>query len=340
MNRKVLLFYLVMILCLVSSVSVTAAWYVDNRNLYVKDFDIGFNGDKEVKIGTTEEEFYEDIPSSDILEVEGFVPVSSMYSYKWLEQKKTTPEFRQSYSSLTTESEMDSGIAKKGFYSQEFYLYSERNVIVSLAEETKVEPNVKKNLETAKKIKDEYPDLSQDKILDNLNSIANSLRISILVPDENYYSYFIIDPKKDDEKIYFVGRLDNNADGYYDFKAGKERLFGEYEEDDIAKIVYKDENVIDSELSDTTKMASAFNAKTRKGIKAIDWKKTLENGFEPVEEKSLTVEEASNTMLVPLVGLKPQKIIISIYLEGWDLDNTDITRLGSFSADIKFKVLR
>ena len=213
-------------------------------------------------------------------------------------------------------------------------------MIVSLAEETKVEPNVKKNLETAKKIKDEYPDLSQDKILDNLNSIANSLRISILVPDENYYSYFIIDPKKDDEKIYFVGRLDNNADGYYDYKAGKERLFGEYEEDDIAKIVYKDENVIDSELSDTTKMASAFNAKTRKGIKAIDWKKTLENGFEPVEEKSLTVEEASNTMLVPLVGLKPQKIIISIYLEGWDLDNTDITRLGSFSADIKFKVLR
>ena len=55
-----------------------------------------------------------------------------------------------------------------------------------------------------------------------MNSIANSLRISILVPDENYYSYFIIDPKKDDEKIYFVGRLDNNADGYYDFKAGKE----------------------------------------------------------------------------------------------------------------------
>ena len=73
MNRKVLLFYLVMILCLVSSVSVTAAWYVGNRNLYVKDFDIGFNGDKEVKIGTTEEEFYEDIPSSDILEVEGTV---------------------------------------------------------------------------------------------------------------------------------------------------------------------------------------------------------------------------------------------------------------------------
>ena len=57
--------------------------------------------------------------------------------------------------------------------------------------------------------------------------------------------------------------------------------------------------------------------------------KTLENGFNRTIENSLTVSEAQSAIQIPIIGLKPQKVVISVYIEGWDLDNTDITKLGS-----------
>lgn len=341
MNKKIIALYLVTILCLISSVSMTIAWYVGNSNLYIRDFVISLNADKEIKIGTDEENFYVEIPSENINEVGAFIPVSSMYSSKWTNEHKDTPEFRQSYSSLSSESSQDSGLARSGFYSQEFYLYSESNLIATIADETSIVPNIEKNVATAKRIASSHPEYSQAEITKHLNGIVDSLRISILIPDEEIYGYYIIDPnKKDDEVTYFVGRLDNNADGYYDTSKGQERIFGEYENSELDKVVYTDVLTQDSDLYNTNEKASSFNAKSKKGTKAVNWEKTLENGFNRTIENSLTVSEAQSAIQIPIIGLKPQKVVISVYIEGWDLDNTDITKLGSFYTNIKFKVVR
>ena len=185
MKKKIIALYLITILCLVSSVSMTIAWYVGNPNLYVRDFVISLNTDKEIRIGTDEENFYEEIPSENLKEVESFIPVSSMYSSTWLNKHQSYPEFRQSYSSLSSESSQDSGIAKSGFYSQEFYLYSQSNLIATIAEETSIVPNVEKNVQTAKKLAQTHPEYTEDETIKNLNSIVDSLRISILIPEEN-----------------------------------------------------------------------------------------------------------------------------------------------------------
>lgn len=115
---------------------------------------------------------------------------------------------------------------------------------------------------------------------------------------------------------------------------------GEYENSELDKVVYTDVLTQDSDLYNTNEKASSFNAKSKKGTKAVDWEKTLENGFNRTIENSLTVSEAQSAIQIPIIGLKPQKVVISVYIEGWDLDNTDITKLGSFYTNIKFKVVR
>ena len=57
-------------------------------------------------------------------------------------------------------------------------------------------------------------------------------------------------------------------------------------------------------------------------------------------EDSLSLAEADGTWQIPLKAYEPKKLIFSLYVEGWDLDNTNITLNGQFDAHIAFKIYR
>ena len=171
------------------------------------------------------------------------------------------------------------------------------------------------------------------------------MRFSVLVPDENNYKYAIIDPYKSDEKpVKLGGVLDNSKSLTYDYyiKEGVkyETVYGEVYNRD--KIKYIDGDSHDTEIIGEP---SAFNAAHLANIKWFDEEASVENGMEIAIEDSLDINDFHyGTGLAPF-DIKvernvPKKIVLSIYIEGWDLASINSTMGSSFLADISFKIER
>ena len=73
-------------------------------------------------------------------------------------------------------------------------------------------------------------------------------------------------------------------------------------------------------------------------LKTFNLDKSIENGMEVAKENSIAVEEAENSVYIPLYENESRKLYISFYLEGWDLDNTNITMFAYFTINISFMI--
>lgn len=320
----------VLLLAVFSTVSLSCslAFFYNATRLFVEGYDLSINGDKEIKLSIDRENNFSELTQNQLTFDTVFTPVTSSYSSTWLNDPNiSTPQFRKNYSDIDALSHLDSGLASSGFYSQVMYLYSEHNIrsVTISSELTKINEDAIKNQNTYNEYHELYPNLT----LEGLNNIKKSLRISLLTFNDNgSKNYYIIDPYKEKE-TYFYGRLDNDADGYYDYTSdNKEIMFGEYQ----GSLIYEVPNEEDSPFDGDN--LTVFIAKTKKGISKV----LPGSDFIPQKENSLTLKEAEREISIPLIGKIYKKIVLSIYLEGWDLDNYDYSRLGSFIINIFFKI--
>ena len=215
---------------LIAGVAATVAWYDTSNRLQVNSVDISFRGQKDLKIGLTPDDLKE-----EITDFEGnleYVPVSSMYSSSWLNEKADKPSFRKAYRYYNTNDAStfkESVVATEGYFQQEFYLYSTSDVYASIAPDSLIKPNEEANFEIARA---KYPisEYKRDLYIEKLNNSVKSLRMSVLVPNSEDYSYTIIDPFKGDSETYLCGKLDIDTDGYYEYGkidgSTKEVVFG------------------------------------------------------------------------------------------------------------------
>lgn len=338
MKKRYIILFTTLIATLVTGISVTVAWYSSGQTMIVDDIELTFRGEKELFISTSDEDgsYKESLTKDDLIKVETFKPITSSQSSLWLESKEPIPKFRDGYPS---EDKPIVPQAHDGFYQQELYLYSEDDVIATLDKEAvSFTANETRNRQKAKELRSDYPDLTEEEIFNNLNQISKSMRYSILVPEIENYAYYIIDPTKSEETL-FGGRLDSNKSGYFDTyeKDGEilEKVYGEIE--DYSKIVYDDVNPNDV-LADGP--LTCFNANAMKGTKSFNLQKSLDNGLKIAKENSISNDEFETKIQIPLVSQEPTKIVLSIYIEGWDLDNTNLVQHASFLAGLKFKILK
>ncbi|MGM9873305.1 MAG: hypothetical protein ACI31G_00055 [Bacilli bacterium] len=318
---------LILTLLSIVSLSCSLAFFFNATRLYIDGYDFLINTDKEIKLSLDKENNYSELSQDQLLSETIFTPVSSSYSSTWLTDPNIdTPQFRKNYSDIDAVSHLDSGIASSGFYSQTMYLYSEHNIrsVTISSELTTIKEDAIKNQNTYNQYHELYPSLT----LEGLNNIKKSIRISLLTfEDDGLKKYYIIDPYKEEE-TYFYGRLDNDADGYYDYTSdNKEIMFGEYEGSLVYEEAQEEDTNIDSPLT-------IFSSNTKKGIQKV----SPGNDFVAKKEDSLTLKEAEREINIPLLGKQYKKIVLSIYLEGWDLDNYDYSRFGSFIININFKI--
>ena len=103
------------------------------------------------------------------------------------------------------------------------------------------------------------------------------------------------------------------------------------------KIVYDDPSLNDIL---TSKKYTCFDADVKKGVRHFNWEKSIENGFVPAKEDSLSLLEIEDVVEIPVFAYQPKKIVVSLYLEGWDRDNTELSVFGSFNASLSFKIKR
>lgn len=321
----------------------TVAWYTGSSNLQVSNFNIQL-ASKELRVSTDNETFKETLNKEDLMQVDKFSPVSSMFSSSWQDKKSEMPEFRKGFAGKgdpeqACYSSIDEyAIADDGFFSQTLYLKSDSTAFCTIdPEKTSVSPNEEENDRIATKLQARYPEMSHQEILDHLNKGVDSLRISLLILDNedehelDDYAYYIIDPKKNGD-TYLGAILDNNLDGYYDFYSNKEVLYGEANNISEETLVYTDEGPTREGTS-----YSVFDASTKSGVKHLDLDASIEAGLDLAQEKSLSLEEAGNIRL-SLGSNISKRIVLSFYLEGWDKDNTNLAMYSRFFVNLAFRL--
>lgn len=336
--------------CLSLSVSFSLAWYASSTRLQVKTINIETDNDRKLLISTSPE--LDTFKSSlvqgtdDIHAIDVYKPVSSMFSYTWMNEKKQTPEFRDSSSTENMHGIAIPQIWENGFYSQEFYLLSDDDLWVSIDPvKTKFLPDHTANVKAAKanKNKEIYKGLSEDEITQELDDLIYCLRCSLLLPDEDIYDYFILDPYKEGETK-LGGLLDNMNDQYYDTYYDEESeqfyeiVYGEtYNRD---KMIYDEPTNIDVEPIGEY---SAFNARIKGTAHHFNYEASVANGFSIKTEESLTYDDLQGLdtkIKIPVYKNEPRKVVLSVYLEGWDRQNVNTTMGASFLSDIAFKIVR
>ena len=233
------------------SLSITLAWYASNDRLNIGAFEVQINGDHTLLISTSDDltTFKESLTKEELNDVESFAPVSSMCKSRWMSEKGDTPMFYDNSSSnVTASGEPVIKPMKKGFYQQKIYLLSDFSYNVTLdTDQTSFLVNSEANQRKAEQLYKENKTLSVEEYKTALDNLLNCVRLSILVPDVDSYSYFIVDPYKDENPVVYGGRLDNDADGYYDTYEclsdegkiiEKETVYGEVL--DRSKLLYDD----------------------------------------------------------------------------------------------------
>ena len=354
-KRLTIGFLIGMIAISVTSLSFSIAWYASSNFLRVDPIDIAIECDRSIKISptTNPEDFKEhlDTDSGALNKIPMFAPVSSIKSEDWILQRASTPMFYDCarYWGAPGEPDMDPIRADDNYYfSQELYLYADDDVYLTLdTENTYLKTDEAANTVTAQKYKNENPEVTWtvEEIKEKLDQLNKAMRFSILIPGEDFYQYYIIDPNRvDDTKVYFGGVLDNSKNQYYDSYTFDsqfyETVYGDIKNRD--KIVYDEPLAEDTELIGEP---SAFNAKHMANTHPLNFQKTIENGAEIATENSLTLGEIAdnqNLLRFPVYHgySRVRKIVLSIYIEGWDLRSINSTMGSSFTANLAFKILR
>lgn len=358
-SKITLALYLGCIALSVAGISLSVAWYAAANRLRISSIDITIDCDRELFISTSPDgEFVEKLNYNDLNHSGDFLPLTSAHSSTWLNNKSDTPVFfdETRYSSYEY-AELYSP-SNRGYYSQKFYLKSDDDVYVTLDyEKTFLNANPEYNKSYAERLYEEYQasdnirlkNLTKEEIELRLNRLINAMRFSILVTDPEDYSYTIIDPNKNGETV-LGGLLDNDIDEYYDYfvkeSDGKyyERVYGELV-GDVANIKYADEPLDkdSDELEYVNEEPNAFNAYHKKDVIPFDLEKTKLNGVDFKKEEAIDLKDFANKVKpyhFPVHRNTPQEIVVSIYIEGWDLDSVNYTMGASFLSDIAFMIER
>ena len=347
------------------SLSMSLAWYASGDRLSISAVDMTINSDTGVKVSTSKDldTFKQELDlNSDEIEGEerfSLKPASSMYQDEWLTPEADTPLFYDSsfVDSFGANSKLE---LKDGFYQKKLYLLTDTNYYVGLD----VKKSLFENDETANSLRartfcasseNSELGLKENEVTEALNKLINCLRVSILVNDvteeEMATRFFIINPtKQEDEKTYLGGRLDNDNDGYYDTYPDfdennevveKEIVYGEVNDRSLISYQEPVDKLGEEERKEQAKrfFGNSFSGESKKSAYTFDEESSLANGLAFKEEGALSLDELDG-IVIPCYQNQPREIVISIYLEGWDLDCINATMGASFNTKLSFKLLR
>lgn len=368
MNFKkiALAFYIGLISLASLSLSLSIAWYATSTTLRVDTIVVDIRGERNLQISKSSdpESFKEELKYEELDKSGLFMPVSSMFQEKWMAKDNKTPEFYEYRNAFFNDAGAVSAPTRsiRGFYQQSLYLMCDDDVYVSLDVEKSIGdyqdidinkaatyflPNYESNRVTAASpyTQDNFKGLTEEEIYQNLNDLVTALRLSIYDVSEN--KYYIIDPYKKDV-TYLGGVLDNNMDKYFDTyvdsdNVRKEGVYGEV--DNLDKAEYVDVGSEDEDIK-VGELYSCFTAIHQANSKKFLRDESLTNGLFIKEEPSITYQDMNtakpdeNEFVLNLTRYEPKEIIVSIYLEGWDLDCINTNMGASFLSQIQFKILR
>ena len=378
--RRVIISTLVAVISLATiSLSASVAWFSSSSRAYVDSIDIEMKATRDLRISTTpdigvpEEYTKNELTYSELKRTQIFAPVSTMFTSKWfkegaaIEDRVDKPTFYEYLTPYTNgekprETVIDNIVYDdnhnereylNNYYSQELYFICDDDVYVTFDPETTsltADDNSAIAHDLFVRQDSNFIGYEEPEILNELNKLANAMRISVLVNNGDDYAYYIYNPNKIREGVtyetYLGGRLDVDKDHYYDtFNKNNTRyetIYGEVLNDSRFSDDYYGDIGTGEILPDNSKF-SAFTASSLENAHPFSIDKALTNGLNIKEEGAFdntNVDDMDNGIKIPVYRNVPSKFVLSIYLEGWDLDCINTTMGAKFLAQIQFKILR
>ncbi len=319
-----------------TSVTATLAYYTINTAFSIEHLNINVGSiDANLYLGIRDKEtggiiFKEEYTKEDLdLSHDALEQVSAMYSEGWLNDTSVAddvkmPKFCSAYT--LGSSKTQTSYASEGYVQKEFFLRSTQDCSLYLSDKTFFKPNEEKNQKTA---------ATYGLSVDDLNEVVNSIRMSLYMDDPS--NYVIVNPGNSDV-TYFGGLLDLNLDGYYDYdtSSNKEYAYGQLENN----VSY---NGTGESLTPYEDSKSTFIANHKNGVSLLDLTNTTfkKENSRKLNEVTINEEEGdtSNTPLCILHKDVVQRVVLSIYLEGWDKHTIDSLQRASLDVSVLFTAL-
>ena len=176
---------------LLGTIGTTVAWFAGSPYLEYNNINIGIS-DKNIVISPDNVDWYSSLDSDTLVGVDKFKPVSSIYSTKWIEEKKTTPEFFRGFDTATTQfvnGMNQTTIATTGFFSQAIYIKADSDSYLTIdTEKTFFASDKNKNAGLVDELLPHYPDLTKEEILSCVKeNYPKGFRTFVLQGGEDLY---------------------------------------------------------------------------------------------------------------------------------------------------------
>jgi hypothetical protein len=172
--------------------------------------------------------------------------------------------------------------------------------------------------------------------VDELNKVEEAIRVSFYC-EEGYYIY---EPNvTTSSKTKLGGLLDVNVyDNYIDYNSSNEEvLYGDYNED--ATLFYEDAVDHDVIHHEYDHAKPGVGGKTKAGIKHLDLERSVNEGNLRIkEEETYALSDLlyQNQYLAYIAPNEVKRIVLTIYLEGWDKECSNDLINSAFNASISF----
>ena len=314
-------------LTLSAFVTSTIAWFSVSDFLTVGNIHVEATN-HDIRIGQRNPRGMIEFSNSDSLTNEKeyyLTPVSSMFQDNSVYLNNTFPTLSNEYPSA--QGYRETGNANSGFYQQEIFLTSDVGTYVYLDPTTSVKANNARNEVTA---------VQTGVSVDELNKIEDAIRVSFYSED----GYVIYEPNVETgSKTKLGGLLDVSFyDGYIDYNSSfEEVLYGEYNED--ANLIYDDAVDHDVEHHEYDNAKPGVGGKTKAGIRHLNLEKSVSEGNLHIkEEETYALSELLHTKkwVTYIAPNEIKRLVLTIYLEGWDKECSSDLINAAFSAHIAF----
>lgn len=361
---------------LVFSASVMAtsglAWFTVSNSTYVQNLTVSYGGEafRISRInGPAGANFEPTEDQKDNIEIPGTLisgAVSSMFTHDWYNENDRNvmndlqseydklqkyqpnsfyPKLRTTYGDNIAETTRTS-VAKPNvdYISFTFDFTNNQDTFVYLADSTHVIADEETNEAIVEDYGNDGSAMNPALSVENLNKAVKAVRISFL----SNMGYKIFEPNPDVEgestNTRFAGRLDVNPwDGYYDTNsANTEILYGDYDERVYSILENRYVNI--GEHLPPKRSANSFLAEHRYGCHALS-----DGDIASLDAAGLIAHERTYTLdrlgvnyegtKSPLLFIKAntvERVVISIYCEGWDLDCTNAAYLAAMKVHLGF----
>ena len=208
-----------------------------------------------------------------------------------------------------------------GFVQLEFFLEVSQDALIYLTPSSKATPAREANAETARE---------KGLNADDLDRVTEASRISFY----SEYGYVVAELGETHEQVDYAGELDLFGDGYFDAdSSGKETLFGQYSgTPSYGEPLQEDEHVPFGVKQDIFHAAhKAGNRKINAGSYTAKQEIAHPLSYYAFEDGY----GGAHPVAVAKAG-KENRLVVSVYLEGWDHDMTSSLIYASFGFDLGF----